>query len=79
VSISVPNTMAMLELYGVTGADRDAIVELARTARLPGLPRTDDYLRAMAEGELAPCTREKLDRLIRRVLTQGDVARICHG
>jgi len=36
VSISVPDTKAMLELYGVDGDRRDALVELARAAKLRG-------------------------------------------
>jgi transcriptional regulator with XRE-family HTH domain len=109
VSISVPDAKAMLELYGVTGADRDAIVELARTARLrgwwlpyagamdpwfqqyvgletessvvrtyqcehvPSLLQTDDYLRAMAAGELAPCAREKLEALVRLAHSRAEI------
>jgi len=43
VSISVPDTKAMLELYGVTGPYRDTMIELARAARQRGwwLPYAD--------------------------------------
>jgi transcriptional regulator with XRE-family HTH domain len=43
VGISVPDTKAMLELYGVTGERRDDLVELARTAKQRGwwLPYID--------------------------------------
>lgn len=43
VSISVPDTKAMLEMYGITGEYRDALVELARTAKQRGwwLPYAD--------------------------------------
>lgn len=36
VAITVPDAKAMLELYGVTGRERDALVELARTAKQRG-------------------------------------------
>ena len=36
VSITVPDAKAMLELYGVDGARRDALLELARAARQRG-------------------------------------------
>lgn len=36
VSISVPDAKAMLELYGITGDQRAALVELARTAKQQG-------------------------------------------
>lgn len=36
VAISVPDTKAMLELYGVTDERRDSMVELARAAKLRG-------------------------------------------
>jgi transcriptional regulator with XRE-family HTH domain len=36
VGISVPDTKAMMELYGITGEHRAVLVELARTARQKG-------------------------------------------
>jgi transcriptional regulator with XRE-family HTH domain len=36
VAISVPDTKAMLEMYGITGEHRAALVELARTAKQKG-------------------------------------------
>jgi transcriptional regulator with XRE-family HTH domain len=43
VAISVPDTKAMLELYGITGDRRENLVELSRTARTRGwwLPYID--------------------------------------
>lgn len=43
VSISVPDTKAMLEMYGITGDQRESLVDLARTAKERGwwLPYID--------------------------------------
>lgn len=46
VSISVPDTKAMLEMYGISGEHRAALVELARTAKQKGwwLPHSSAIL-----------------------------------
>lgn len=100
VAVTVPDAKAMLELYGVTGGRRDALVELARSARergwwqpyaealhpwrrsyigleteastvlacrselVPGLLRTEDYLRAVLAARPEPAPAEQVIALV---------------
>jgi transcriptional regulator with XRE-family HTH domain len=100
VGVTVPDVKAMLELYGVTAERRDALVELARSARehgwwepyadamhpwrrsyvgleteastvlayrselVPGLLRTEDYVRAVLAARPEPAPAEQVIALV---------------